>query len=85
MFIFSDRLRQLRIDKNFTKKKLAKIIGVSYNTITRWENNKTSPKGNSLKLLANVFDCTSDYLLGLKNQPKNTSDWGVFSLTIISL
>ena len=46
------------------QKALAKLLGVSEQTILRWENNVVEPDIKSLIKIANYFDVTTDYLLG---------------------
>lgn len=44
---------------------LGKSIGVSDMAILRWENGKSDITGENLKNLAEFFNVTTDYLLGL--------------------
>lgn len=44
---------------------LGKSIGVSDMAILRWENDKSDITGENLKKLAEFFNVTTDYLLGL--------------------
>lgn len=44
---------------------LGKSIGVSDMAILRWENGKSDITGEHLKKLAEFFNVTTDYLLGL--------------------
>lgn len=67
MKIFSERLKDLRIEKELSAIKLGKILGVSDSTIIRWENGKISPTIDNLYNIAKFFNVTSDYLLGLED------------------
>lgn len=67
MDVFSERLRELRIEKGLTLKGLGDAIGVSDIAISRWENKKRIPNIVSLIDLANFFGVSTDYLLGLEN------------------
>ncbi|MBR3780247.1 MAG: helix-turn-helix transcriptional regulator, partial [Clostridia bacterium] len=40
---FSENLKRLRTQKGLTQEKLANFIGVSYQTISKWENSDTYP------------------------------------------
>ena len=62
--MFGDNLSLLRKEKNMEQKALAKVLGVSEQTISRWENNVVEPDIKSLIKIANYFDVTTDYLLG---------------------
>ena len=66
-----NKIKTLRKQNNLTQENLAEMLGVSYQAISRWENNITSPDISTLPILANIFDVTVDYLLDvniLKNE-----------------
>ena len=63
--IFSERLKDLRQEKGFTAQQLAKKIGVSEPTISRWENCMRIPNFLQIIALAEFFDVSLDYLTGL--------------------
>ena len=68
MNIFSERLRELREEKQLSMLALAKKIGVSDAAICKWENGTNEPKACYIILLANFFEVSTDYLLGLENE-----------------
>ena len=68
MEYFGKILRELRKEKNLSQKQLGQIFNVSYNAIYGWENNKQEPDLETLKTIAQFFDVTSDYLIGLENE-----------------
>ena len=57
------KIKQLRTKNNYTQNDLANMLGVSYQAISRWENNITIPDISVLPLLSNIFNVTIDYLL----------------------
>lgn len=62
---FSQRLKELRKERGLTQEELSKLSGVSFPTISRYENGlRDEPKLTILKTLANYFDVTIDYLVG---------------------
>ena len=62
---FSKRLKELRKERGLTQEDLSKLSGVSFPTISRYENGqRDEPKLTILKTLANYFDVTIDYLVG---------------------
>ena len=65
------RIKELRKTRNITQQDLAEMLGVSYQAISRWENNITSPDITALPVLANIFNVTVDYLLDV-NINENT-------------
>ena len=62
MDIFSQRLRELRLDKQ-----LAKEINTTDAAISNWENGVNEPKISYVISIAKFFGVTSDYLLGLED------------------
>ena len=61
-----DRVRKLREGRNMTQTELSEILGMkTYTTVSKWEKNEDFPKGKDLKKRAEIFNVTSDYLLGL--------------------
>ncbi len=65
MMKFSERLKDLRIEKGITQQAVAKETGLSQNAIAQWENAKRVPNANAIILLAKFFNVTADYLLGM--------------------
>lgn len=63
---FAIRLRQLRIDCRISQGELAKAIGVSQKAIDFWEKHINEPKASYIVKLANYFNVTTDYLLGVE-------------------
>ena len=48
-------LKVMRQKYNLTQMNIAKAIGVSINTIAKWENNVSTPSEDNLKKLDNLF------------------------------
>ena len=66
-------IKEEREQNNFTQKELSDILILkSESTIGMWERGKSSPPIEKLTLLAKLFDCTSDYLLGLRPMRTDT-------------
>lgn len=62
---FSENLKKLRTEKALTQEKLANFLGVTYQTISKWENNDTYPDITTLPVIAKFFNVSVDELLGL--------------------
>ena len=67
MDIFSQRLRELRQDRELSMKQLAKAINTTDAAVSNWENGINEPKISYLKALALFFNVSSDFLLGLED------------------
>lgn len=58
------KLAELRTANNYSTRELADKIGVSQSSISLWESDSRRPDFNKLKLLANLYGVSVDYLLG---------------------
>ena len=61
---FSERLKELRVAKNLTRKQLAEKLDVSVRTVSYWEEGKRECDLDMLLTLAQLLDSTVDYLIG---------------------
>lgn len=61
---FGERISQLRHSKSMTQEKLGLLLNVSAQAVSKWEKGDSLPDISLLTELANVFNCTTDYLLG---------------------
>ena len=64
---FSERLRELREEKNLTQYELSKKVNISTACINRWEKNLRVPNIDSIIILSKFFGCSADYLIGLED------------------
>lgn len=69
MSIFSKRLTNLRESMNYSKTKLANMIGVSLSTYANWEYGYNDPDMDTLNKLANILHTTVDFLTGRTDNP----------------
>ena len=65
--MFCERLKELRIEKGVGQIELSKAINVSKGIISLWENGLREPKLSNLIALAQFFEVSMDYLVGLEN------------------
>lgn len=62
------RLKQIRIEKKLSQNEVALGIGVDISSISYWESGRYEPKATYIYRLANFFNVSSDYLLGLEDE-----------------
>lgn len=60
---FGKRLRELRLDKNISQRKLGKDLNVCNQTISFWEIGSREPDLDMLLLISRYFDVSVDSLL----------------------
>ena len=65
--IFCERLKELRIEKGIGQVELAKALNLSKGIISLWENGLREPKLSNLILLAQYFQVSIDYLVGIED------------------
>ena len=66
--LFPQRLKELRAEKGITLEELAKKIGTTKTTLSRYENGERSPKLQLVGLLANYFQVDMSWLSGQSEQ-----------------
>ena len=57
-------MANLRKELNMSQAELAEKLGVSQQTISKYERGTREPDNETLAKLAEIFDCSIDYLLG---------------------
>lgn len=67
MSILGIRLKEKREQKNMTQEEVATMLNVNRVTYTFWEKGKHEPKLTDLVRLANLYETSTDYLLGRYN------------------
>ena len=63
--VFGERLKSLRTERNIGQNLLAKDLNLSNASISYWETGKQEPCAEAIFKLAQYFDVSADYLLGL--------------------
>ncbi|KFI81839.1 transcriptional regulator [Bifidobacterium pullorum] len=72
---FRDNLQYLRAQRNFTQERLAMLLGVSRQAISKWESGKAYPEMDKLLMICDLFGCTlDDLVLGDVRAPRSVPD-----------
>jgi transcriptional regulator with XRE-family HTH domain len=64
-----NRLKYLRTKKKLTQEILGKKLDKAMSTISGYEINNSEPDVDTIVLMANILDTTTDYLLGVSDEP----------------
>ena len=69
-----EKLAMLRKKKGITQEELSEILGVSRQSVSRWEMDVSFPETEKLIKLSRLFDCSIDFLLnsGFSEKNENT-------------
>ncbi len=60
---FGEKLSKFRKENNYTQEQLAEILGVSRQSVSKWESDIAYPETDKLICLARLFKCSTDYFL----------------------
>lgn len=60
---FRDNLQYLRASHSMTQEQLAMLLGVSRQSVTKWEAEKSYPEMDKLLKMCQIFDCSLDDLV----------------------
>ena len=58
-------IKNLRKGQGFTQEELAERLGVTYQAISKWENDSGMPDISQIVPLATIFDVSTDFLFGI--------------------
>ena len=64
------KLKKLRTEKGLTQKDLADQLHVTFQTVSKWENEENEPDISTLKELAKIYEVSVDYLISEDEEPK---------------
>ncbi len=65
-----ENLRIARLSQELSQAELANLVGVTCRQIHGYEEGSLTPSAKILKRLAETLDATTDYLLGLVDDPR---------------
>ncbi len=68
---FAENLRKLRRGRGFTQEGLSEKLGVSFQTVSRWETGIVYPDIELLPVIADLFEIRVDELLGCTKEDKD--------------
>ncbi len=64
------RIKDLREDRDFSQAVIAKVIKTTQQHYSKIETGKSDISGEKLKLLAEFYNVSADYILGLTDEPR---------------
>lgn len=75
---FKDNLQYLRGSRNMTQEQLAMLIGVSRQSVSKWESEKAYPEMDKLLMLCDMFGVSLDGLVmgDVRNAMVTSADHG---------
>ena len=65
MLYLSENLKKYRLLKNLTQEDVAEYLGITAQSVSKWERGDSYPDITSLPALANIFETSVDLLIGM--------------------
>ena len=59
----ADRIQSLRKSKGMSQEELADKVGVSRQSVSKWESEQAAPDLVKIVIMSEIFEVTTDYLL----------------------
>lgn len=81
--LFPNRLKQLRLENDFSQQKMADILGVSDTTYQNYEYEARAIPGKALVRAAEYFNVSSDYVLCLTDYRNDEPDDGYVPVPVL--
>lgn len=69
-FVFYDIYAALCKEKNKKPSAVAEELGINKSNVSNWKNNGYTPRGDALQRVADYFNVSTDYLLGVEPKEK---------------
>ena len=67
----SSRLQELRKEAGYSQEQLAEMLGVSRQSVSKWESGQTNPDINNIGRLSEIYGRSTDYIIfGEEPEPK---------------
>ena len=65
MFYLPENLKKYRLLKNLTQEDVAGYLGITSQSVSKWERGESYPDITFLPALANIFETSIDLLIGM--------------------
>lgn len=64
-------IRRLRRERDITQEELANALGVTYQSVSRWENDQAYPDMEMIPKIAGYFSISTDVLFGMDTSTRD--------------
>lgn len=78
---FGQRVMALRNRNNMTRAELARQLNIHQNTLRHYEMDEREAGADTAIKIAQVFNCTVDYLIGNEPEPISPRQWELVRAT----
>ena len=67
-YMYGQRIKEIRFEKNLTQSQLAKILSTTQSTIGKYEREELQPNIEVILQICRTLGVSADYLLGLEDE-----------------
>ena len=68
--LLNERIRSLRVSHGYSQVEFARLVGVTKQCVSNWENDNVVPSVEMLLKMADIFHVTTDYMLGRSEEAR---------------
>lgn len=68
---FPSKLKKARLKTGFTQEETSKETGIPRSTLANWELGRTQPDIESIGILADFYEVSTDWLFGTSGEKNN--------------
>lgn len=77
MLYLPENLKKYRILKNLTQEDVAEYLGITPQSVSKWERGESYPDITLLPALANIFETSIDLLVGMDTIRAETTRYNI--------
>ena len=78
----SYRIQSLRKNKGLSQEQIASKVGVSRQSVSKWESGVSMPDIENIIILSEIFEVSTDYILKGKDPISNKIEKSIYSFQI---
>ena len=67
---WNEKLKELREDHDLSQTQMGKILGITQRTVSYYEKGERTVPPEIIIAYSNYFNVTTDYILGLTDEPR---------------
>lgn len=71
---FGARLKELRLEKNMQQSELGRLLNITNVAVSHYENDNRKPTPEIISKVAEIFNVSTDYLLGISSSKRKYYD-----------
>lgn len=83
MLYLSENLRKYRCLKNLTQEEVAEFLGITPQSVSKWERNESYPDITLLPARANIFETSIDLLVGMDTIRAETTRYNIHKEAVV--